>query len=111
MLQSVAMTCLAIITDGTTPDTHTDQTPTVAFIDLHLEVLLPAFIAICVTTLHGCGFNDRHITEATLALNLSRLSYCTTNYLQQDARYGDSHANANRADPDQHLLAISHVHA
>lgn len=66
------MIYLPIITDGATFHGHARQPAAVALADLHLEVLLPTIVAVCMAALHGCGSSNRNIAETAAALDLSR---------------------------------------
>ena len=77
MLAAAGGNYLPVITDCTTFDSHAKQPPAVALTDLNLEVLMPAIIAVGMTALHGGRLCDRHIGEATAALNISRGDNCS----------------------------------
>ena len=67
---------LAVVTDSTAFDCHAQQPSTVAFTDLHFEVLLPAVVAVGVSAFHCCGIGDRNVAEAAPTLKFSRLGNC-----------------------------------
>ena len=77
MLAAAGADYLPVITDCTTFDSHTKQPPAVALTDLNFEVLMPAIIAVCMTALHGSSLCDRHIGEATAALDIPRGDNCS----------------------------------
>ncbi len=77
MLAEAGGSYLPVITDCTTFDSHTKQAPAVSLTDLNFEVLMPAIIAVSMTALHGSRLCDRHIGEATAALNFSRGDNCS----------------------------------
>lgn len=61
---TATVTYLTVITDGATLDCHAEQPSTVAFTDLHFEMLTPTVIAVCVPTLHSGSIINRNVTEA-----------------------------------------------
>lgn len=77
LLVAAGCSYLPVVTDCTTFDSHTKQPPAVALTDLNFEVLMPAVIAVGMTALHGGRLCDRHIREATAALNIPRRDNCS----------------------------------